>query len=320
MTDASPSSPSTASDSQPAPKVSVVIATRDRLALLRQAVDAVIAQTYEGVVETIVVFDQNIPDESFTSDDDRRPVRVVSNTHTEGLPGARNSGVEHATGEYLSFCDDDDLFLPSKTATQVEFLSLHGDEFEAVVCGIEVAFKDQPAVARPLDQQVLTFDDLLATRVMQALFQTVMIRRSSWEDIGPDDENIPGGYGEDYEWLLRVAKRGHIGVVPAPLVTIRWSGGSFFANRWRTIDDALAYLLARYPEFERHPAGHARILGQRAFALAASGDRRAGARMALTAARAHPLERRVPLALAVACGLVSADKVVTALNRRGRGI
>ena len=186
--------------------------------------------------------------------------------------------------------------------------------------GIEVQYKDAECVQRPLELAQLTFDDLLRSRVMQALFQTAMLHRSAWDRIGPDDEEIPGGYGEDYEWLLRAARRKPLAVVSDPLVRIRWSGGSFFANRWRTIDSALGYLLDRYPEFSRYRAGHARVLGQRAFALAAAGDRGEALRLAAKTFSVNPLERRTPLAVAVAVGAVRADSVVGWLNARGRGM
>ena len=41
-----------------------------------------------------------------------------------------------------------------------------------------------------------------------------------------------------------------------PLVDIRWGTGSYFSDRWRTIDDALGYLLAEFPEFATDPVGH----------------------------------------------------------------
>lgn len=302
------------------PAVSVVIATRDRPEMLREAIESVRSQDYAGIIETVVVFDQTEPDSSLASNDASRPVVVTTNTATPGLPGARNTGVSMSTGSLLSFCDDDDLFLPAKTRKQVDALTSAGTRHELVVCGIRVEYKGEAPVDRPIEAQEITFDDLLKSRIMQALFQTAMLSRGAWALIGPDDEAIPGGYGEDYEWLLRAAKRCPIGVVPEPLVTIRWSGGSFFADRWHTIDEALAYLLERYPEFAQHRKGHARVLGQRAFALAAAGDRRGALKVAATTLRTNPLERRTPLAIAVALGLVKADRVVKALNSRGRGM
>ena len=54
----------------------------------------------------------------------------------------------------------------------------------------------------------LNFEDLLKSRVFAAHPSTVLVRRKAMlERIGLVDEEIPGSYGEDYEWLLRAARR-----------------------------------------------------------------------------------------------------------------
>ena len=48
-----------------------------------------------------------------------------------------------------------------------------------------------------------------------------MYRRAAFLDgIGPVDEAIPGSYGEDYEWVLRAARRGPVVTVQEPLVRV----------------------------------------------------------------------------------------------------
>lgn len=301
------------------PPVSVVIATRDRPEMLREAIASVRDQDYAGVIETVVVFDHVPIDETLVSADPQRPVRVIENDHTQGLAGGRNAGVAVATHQLIAFLDDDDLFLPAKISRQVRMLAANPSA-DAVVCGIEVVFKDGDPVQRPLELATLRFEDLLSHRYMQALFQTVLLRRAAWDIIGEDDESIPGGYGEDYEWLLRATRHSPMPVDPTPLVRIRWSGGSFFANRWATIDEALGYLLDRYPEFETQPKGHARVLGQRAIAQAALGRRSDALATARSAFRANPLERRTPLALAICARMLTGEKLMAFLNERGRGI
>jgi glycosyltransferase involved in cell wall biosynthesis len=110
------------------PAVTVVIATRDRPALLREALDAVVAQDYAGDIECVVVHDQSAPDRSVECDTKvaqpghglvRRVIRVVENPRTPGLAGARNTGVDEASGELIAFCDDDDVWLPEKLGLQV---------------------------------------------------------------------------------------------------------------------------------------------------------------------------------------------------------
>lgn len=97
-------------------------------------------------------------------------------------------------------------------------------------------------------------------------------------------------------------------------------GGSLFAERWRTIDTALGYLLERFPEFVDHPRGHARVLGQRAFAAASAGNRVEARRLIRAALAADLRQPRAWLAIGVWARLVPPGRVVAALNRRGRGL
>ena len=72
-----------------------------------------------GEIDVVVVFDRVKPDMSLVQSGPR-PVRVLANTRTPGLAGARNTGIVAATGELIAFCDDDDYWLPTKIASQVE--------------------------------------------------------------------------------------------------------------------------------------------------------------------------------------------------------
>jgi glycosyltransferase involved in cell wall biosynthesis len=300
------------------PDLSVVICTRDRPVLLRRAIDAIKAQTFDGVLETVVVFDRSEPDQSLEVADGSRPVHVVANNHTPGLPGGRNAGVAVARAPFVAFCDDDDIWFPEKAARQMAVLRSRPD-VDVVVSGVQIEI-DGKAVDRALEQSEVTFADLLESRLMEVNFCTAMVRRDAFLDrIGPADEHIPGGYAEDYEWVLRAARVKPIAVVPEPMVIVEWHAQSFFAARWQVIADALDYLLDEYPEFKSSPRGLARIRGQRSFALAALGRRKdAVAEIRATIGQSWK-EPRAYLAGAVAAG-VPADWVVKTLNQRGKGI
>src|SRR3546814_6267612 len=116
---------------------SVVICTRDRPALLRQAVAAIAAQDHPGPIETIVVFDQSEVDTSIASDDPHRPVRVTANLRTPGLPGGRNTGASLAEGAVVAFCDDDDEWFPAKLRRQLEILAAEPST-DVVVSGVRI--------------------------------------------------------------------------------------------------------------------------------------------------------------------------------------
>ena len=301
-----------------APAVSVVVATRDRPVLLRRTLAAIAAQDHPGVIETVVVFDRSEIDHDIESDDPSRPVLTITNTRKPGLAGARNSGVETSHHGLVAFCDDDDTWDPAKLRRQVHHLDLHPDR-GMVVGGIRVHFEGRTTLRRP-EMDVIRFDDLLRSRILEAHPSSFLFRRELIETMGPVDEAIPGGYAEDYEYLLRAARHTDIGVVPDALVDILWHTASFFVEGWRTRIEALTYLLDRYPEFADEPRGLARIEGQIAFAHAASGNRGEARAWARRTLRHNRTEARALLSLLVSFRLVSADRVVRNVQRLGRGI
>jgi glycosyltransferase involved in cell wall biosynthesis len=304
-------------DAEDLPAVDVVIATHNRPELLRVALQAVLDQTYPGTIRVILVFDQTDIDQSLVRDEGNRQVVAIANTRTPGLAGARNSGILAGDAPLVAFCDDDDEWLPTKVARQVETLAA-SDALTAVT-GIVVLYADRQATRIPRAQD-MTLEELIRDRVMEAHPSTVMVRRSALlGPIGLVDEEIPGSYGEDYDWIIRAAEAGEIAVVPEALVKVLW-GQSLFSQRWQTIIDSIDYSLAKHPRFRDDPQALGRLYGRRAFALASLGERKAALRQAYQAARTNPKERRAYLAAAVALHLVSTQRLMRMAHERGRGI
>lgn len=298
--------------------VTVIVPTRNRPELLRMTLAAIAAQDVEQRVATIVVFDHSEPDHTLETDDEHRPVRVVSNGRKPGLAGARNTGIEMATSTFVAFCDDDDTWAPSKLRHQIAALE-HDASAMMAVGSIEVHYEGTVTPRAP-EMNPIGFDDLLRSRITEAHPSTFLFRRTLLDQIGLVDEALPGAYAEDYEYLLRAAKVAPIAVVPEAVTTVLWHTASFFVENWQTRVDALTYLLAAYPEFESEPTGNARIQGQIAFAHAAMGQRGDAWRWAKATLTSSWREGRGWLALLVSTRLVSADRVVAFIQRRGRGI
>jgi glycosyltransferase involved in cell wall biosynthesis len=88
-----------------------------------RAIDSVLCQTHQEI-EVIVVVDR--PDQgtvsAVRSANDPR-LRLIVNPHPLTAAAARNAGVDHATGEWIAFLDDDDEWLPNKLERQIAFAS-----------------------------------------------------------------------------------------------------------------------------------------------------------------------------------------------------
>src|SRR5688572_28290377 len=107
--------------------VSTIIPVYNRAALLIEAVNSALAQSYP--LHEIIIVDDGSTDESvavaleFAA---RHPsvVRVLQLGHGREWR-ARNHGLAIATGEFIQFLDSDDLIAPEKLATQVAAFRAH---------------------------------------------------------------------------------------------------------------------------------------------------------------------------------------------------
>jgi len=103
------------------PLVSVIIRTKDRPALLANALASVAGQTYRNI-EVVLVNDGG---EDVGSLADRllpdMPVRYADLPTGRGRAAAANAGLEAARGKYVNFLDDDDILYPEHLATLVAF-------------------------------------------------------------------------------------------------------------------------------------------------------------------------------------------------------
>ena len=286
------------------PAVTVVLPTRGRRELVRLAVRSVVDQDYDGEISCIVVHDQEPPDPSLERmSRDRRRVTVVRNTGHPGLAGARNFGLTLVDTPFVASCDDDDTWLPGKLRLQVQRLLAH-PEMLAVGGGIRLLMPGNRVVEWLGRADVVTQADLFRSRRKELHSSTLVMRRTAFDLAGGYDERLPQGYAEDYEWLLRASQHGSIGVVRRPVANIKKDGQSWFRERAEVVADALEYLLASHPEIRASRRGHARILGQIAFAKASLGERREALRWARRSLSRWPAAPQAGLALfQTVCGV-----------------
>ena len=104
--------------------VSVIIATYRRKKSLSDALQSLVNQTYKNL-EVVIVDDND--DENWNAEvedivknfKDRLNINYVVNESNLGSAITRNKGINVAKGQYITFLDDDDVFLPQKIEMQL---------------------------------------------------------------------------------------------------------------------------------------------------------------------------------------------------------
>ena len=197
-------------------KVSVVIPTCNRPALLKRALRSVLAQTYQDF-EIIVVDDGTESAANVAEDFKDQRIHYLKNEGVHGGSAARNRGIEAAQGEFIAFLDDDDEWLSEKLKYQVTVLEKN-PEAVASFCGI-----------RALDEKSGKFLFERAGRhgVMQPLAETLR-RPFIWtsalmvraRDLRSEmfDELFPKNQEWDLE--IRLLSRGPFVAVPEAFVVL----------------------------------------------------------------------------------------------------
>jgi glycosyltransferase involved in cell wall biosynthesis len=300
-----------------APSVGVVIPTRNRPEMLDHAIAAVEAQDYPGEVRTVVVFDQTTPDYMLARAGDR-PVMVLVNCRTPGLAGARNTGILGVRTDLVAFCDDDDTWAPDKLRRQVEYLG----SGEFATCAMNVHF-DGEVTPRLAGTDRVGVPELVRSRMAMLHASSFLIRRSVLGEeggLGLVAEDAPGSQNEDWDLLLRAAKREPVRHLDEPLIEVAWGRSSFFAHQYDTKISSLRWMMKRHPEIGLDGVGAGRVYGQLACWSAARGDRSEAVHWVRQAVRSNWREPRAAIALAALSGAVRVETVLGALHRRGRGI
>jgi glycosyltransferase involved in cell wall biosynthesis len=229
------------------PLVSVIIPTRDRLPMLREAVDSARAQTYARC--EIVVLDDGSGDGTWDWLRTQPDLRALRFERPRGPSAARNAAARAARGELLAFLDSDDLFLPHKLRRQVALLQ--ADPRLPLCHSNETWLRD----GRELSQKPRhekrggwIFEHLLPLcRISPSA--AVIRARVFLDQLGGFDEELE--VAEDYELWLRLCCRHPVGFVDEPLVIKRGGHPDQLSTRHGQIEkfriEALARVLRRCP-------------------------------------------------------------------------
>jgi glycosyltransferase involved in cell wall biosynthesis len=185
------------SETDGVPRFSIIVPTYRRAHLLDEALASVLRQQFADW-ECIVVNDGGTDVLDLPPDTRVQEVRRAENC---GPASARNLGIAHARGDYLTFLDDDDIWGPDRLGLAVQALA----RAPVGICWSATLGEGSTVTGRLLEGDV---SDVILDGLTPHLGATA-VRRDA---MLPFDEDFMGS--EDTEWWLRMARASRVATEP----------------------------------------------------------------------------------------------------------
>lgn len=202
------------------PKVDIIIPAYNQGHYLKASVESALRQTWSNL--EVIIVDDGSTDNTATvaqSFADERVTYIYQ--ENAGLSAARNTGINHATGDYISFLDSDDLFFPNKISL---LLNQFEEQPELGFCaGTAVLIDD---VGEPIGKTYglgmpkKPAEWLLGNRIHVG---SVLVKREWINQVGLFDETLRAC--EDWDMWVRLSVAGcQMGWIPDEVSKYRVHG------------------------------------------------------------------------------------------------
>ncbi len=198
-------------------KVSVIIPVFNGERFLSQAVESVLNQTHDNL-EVIIVNDGSTDHSEEIALGLAIDPRVKNfKQNNAGVATARNLGIAHASGDYVAFLDQDDLWSPRKLEYQIALF--HSNNDIALVHG-KIAYVD--ALGKLLDLPKWAWVQPIAGYCIKELFignkiatLATLIRKTCFDEIGTFRQKFAPA--DDWDMWLRLGVKYPLGFIPEVL-------------------------------------------------------------------------------------------------------
>lgn len=202
------------------PKVSVLMPVYNAELFIKEAIESVLKQTYTDW--ELIIADDGSTDTSIEiaeSFADQR-IRIERDKENRGIVFARNRVLTLARGEYIAWLDADDISLPDRLQTQVNFLDAKAD---IGLVGTWIELIDQSGTRTGVAWKNRTKPENISAALLfgnQFTNSSVMIRKS----VLPSDPyryECATSEAEDYDLWIRLAQTTKLATIQKILVQYR---------------------------------------------------------------------------------------------------
>ncbi len=232
------------------PLVSVIVPTYNRDHMVSQTIDAILSQTLADL-ELIVVDNESVDntEEVVKSYQDTR-IKYFKNQNNGVVAVNRNFGIRESQGEYISFCDDDDVWMPEKLECQIA--EFNRDSSVGMVCSNGIDFDGEREYGNRIKVKLQDSDFSVESLIYaeRVISSTAMIKKEVLDNVGIFDESPELFTVEDYELWMRIAHESQISYIGLPLIKYRVHSGGYspvkdYAKRLQTAEAVYGKLMEK---------------------------------------------------------------------------
>lgn len=233
------------------PAVSVVIPAYKGGALLAEAIDSVLKQTFQDF-EIIIVDNNADPDTRIVisryKKEHPEKIRIVMESE-QGVCSARNRGILESRGEYIALLDNDDLMKPEKLAKQIS-AAKENPQASMVICGADFfdgdtgyiekqnvtgatgRWKDWEMLCRNLLEKI--YPEHISETFHLSLPSTMFFTKQNAIATGLYDCRLNPNFGEDFDFCIRMYGLGNFILINDSLVLYRSNSPASLESRRRS--------------------------------------------------------------------------------------
>ncbi|MBE6748626.1 MAG: glycosyltransferase family 2 protein [Ruminococcaceae bacterium] len=197
------------------PLVSVVVATYKRDEILLRALNSLATQTYKNF--EIILVDDNANEEwnsrvkkivdEFRENNKDISFKYIVNIQNQGSAKTRNTGIDASSGEFVTFLDDDDIYLPENLESQVENMLQTGADFG--ITDLDMFYDDETVCEKRTRSFIKSTskEDLIKYHLKYHLAgtDTMIFKKSYLEKIGKFD---PIDIGDEFYLMFKAIENG----------------------------------------------------------------------------------------------------------------
>jgi glycosyltransferase involved in cell wall biosynthesis len=226
------------SDAGARSKVTVVIPTKDRLALVQRALRSALAQ--DGVTMRAVVVDDGSAETTARALDALAGprVRVVHHAHSLGVSAARNAGLALVETPWVAFLDDDDFWAPDKIRSQLDALEATPAARWSTAGAVHVDGDQRPLFWQEPPPQAEMRHVLARTGGVPGGGSGVLVSTAVARAVGGFDPGL--SILADWDFYYRLSLLSPVAPVNRPLIGYYRHRGSMFHDAERLTGELLA--------------------------------------------------------------------------------